>query len=206
MVGNQEIPCAGVILAGGLNSRFSGKNKAFIRVGHVLMLDAILSVFKTIFKNIILVAGDPVEYLDWDLNVVTDILPVRSSLTGLHAGLTFASDPYVFVTACDTPFLKKKLIEQIIALIEPGADVIIPKTSNGFEPLCAVYSKKCLKPIEKNIMEQKIKISQFFNNVSVKQVSEDMLRTHDPELSSFLNINTPDDLILAKKRILQKKF
>ena len=202
MVGNKEIPCSGVILAGGLNSRFSGKNKAFIRVGKVLILDAILSVFRSIFKEILLVAADPVEYLDWDLNLVTDMFPIRSSLTGLHSALFFATNPYVFVTACDTPFLKKKVIEQIIASIEPNADVIIPETSKGVEPLCAVYSKRCLKPIEKNLIEQKVKIRQFFENVRVRTVSENILREYDPELSSFFNINTPGDLLLAKKNIL----
>ena len=102
----------------------------------------------------------------------------------------------------DTPFLKKKVIEQIIASIEPNADVIIPETSKGVEPLCAVYSKRCLKPIEKNLIEQKVKIRQFFENVRVRTVSENILREYDPELSSFFNINTPGDLLLAKKNIL----
>lgn len=199
MVCAKTSQCAGVILCGGLSSRFSGKNKAFIHVGQMPMLDDILTVFRTIFKDIFLVAGDPAEYLDWNINIVTDVLPVRSSLTGLHSGLFFASTPYIFVAACDTPFLKKEVIEQIVAFIEPYADVIIPKTSKGFEPLCAVYSKKCIKPIENNIMKHKVKISQFFNNVRVKQVPEDVLRKHDPDLVSFFNINTPLDLNLAKK-------
>ncbi len=203
---DKEISCSGVILAGGLSSRFSGENKAFIRVGKVSILDAILSVFRSIFKDILLVAGDPVEYLDWDLNIVTDIFPIRSSLTGLHAGLSFAATPYAFVTACDTPFFKKKVIEHIVASIEPNADIIIPKTSKGFEPLCAVYSKKCLNPIEKNIIDHKVKIHQIFKHVRVKEVPEDKLRENDPELSSFFNINTPKDLALAKSIFYKKGF
>ena len=82
-----KISCSGVILAGGLNTRFSGKEKALVRVGGKRIIDRILAVFNGLFEEIILVTNNPLRYIEWDVNIVTDLFPIRSSLTGIHAGL-----------------------------------------------------------------------------------------------------------------------
>ena len=185
-------------MAGGQNKRFSGMNKAFSQVGGKCILDRIYCVFKEIFDEIILVTNDPLQYLEWDLNIATDLFPIRCSLTGIHTGLFHMTTPYAFFAACDTPFLKKELVETVIEGIEPRFDVIIPETSEGLEPLCSVYSKKCLKPIEYQLLKQELKIRRFFRNVHVKKLSEKILRQKDPNLLYFFNVNTPDDLDRAE--------
>ena len=134
--------CSGVILAGGENKRFNGKNKGFCQINGQRIIDRIFSVFRRVFDDIILVTNSPELYLEWDCTIVTDIYPIRSSVTGIHTGLFYARHPYAFCSACDTPFLKKELIECVVSRIEPGMDLILPETQAGSEPLCAVYSKK----------------------------------------------------------------
>lgn len=186
---------SGVILAGGLNSRFSGKNKGMIEVQGRRILDRIYEIFGQLFKEIVIVTNEPIRYLEWDALITTDIFPIRSSLTGIHAGLFSISKPYMFVTACDAPFLKKELIETLIErTTDSGIDVIVPETSQGLEPLCAVYAKNCLPVIENKLRNQQFKIKDMFRRLKVKKVSEKILRQSDPELISFLNINTPEDL------------
>ena len=102
-------PCTGVILSGGLSTRFNGQNKAFISVGQRRILDRLYDVFSGLFDEIILVTNHPLQFLEWDLTIVTDIYPVRSSLTGIHTGLFYMKNPFAFFSACDTPFLKKEL-------------------------------------------------------------------------------------------------
>ena len=189
-----KTPCTGVILAGGQNTRFSGTNKAFIRVGGKRILDRIYGVFEELFEEIILVTNDPLQYLEWSFNIVTDLFPCRSSLTGIHAGLFFTTTSHAFCAASDIPFLKKELVETILDSIEPDIDIVIPATSKGLEPLCSVYSKKCLKPIEQQLIKQDLKIQKIFEKVRVKKLPENILRQNDPDLLSFYNINSPDDL------------
>ncbi|MGD9384256.1 MAG: molybdenum cofactor guanylyltransferase [Desulfobacterales bacterium] len=189
----------GVILAGGQNTRFSGTNKALIRVAGRCILDRIYDIFSDIFEEIILVTNDPIQYLEWDLNIVSDIFPIRCSLTGIHAGLFYMNTPYAFFVACDIPFLKKDLVETILDNIEPRIDIVIPDTSKGFEPLCSVYSKKCLNPVEQQLVKQQLKIRQVFQKVRVKKLPETILRQNDPDLISFYNINTHDDLTKAEQ-------
>jgi molybdopterin-guanine dinucleotide biosynthesis protein A len=191
--------CTGVILAGGKNSRFSGKNKALVHIGGKRVLDRIYEVFTLLFDKIILVTNDPVQYMEWDLDIVTDIFPIRSSLTGIHTGLFYITTPYALFVACDIPFIKKELIEILLDGVEPSIDIVIPETSKGFEPLCSVYSKRCFKPIEEQLEKKSFKIQQVFQKVRVKKISEDILRAIDPELISLYNINTPEDLARAKQ-------
>jgi len=186
-------------LAGGKNSRFSGKNKALVRIGEKRILDRIYEVFSLLFDKIILVTNDPLQYLEWDFDIVTDIFPIRSSLTGIHTGLFYLTTPYAFFVACDIPFIKKELIEILLDSVEPGIDIVIPETSKGVEPLCSVYSKRCFKPIEEQLEKKSLKIQRVLQKVRVKKIPEDILRTIDPDLVSLYNINTPDDLARAKQ-------
>ncbi|MBF0119866.1 MAG: molybdenum cofactor guanylyltransferase [Desulfobacterales bacterium] len=192
------IPCTGVILSGGLNSRFSGNNKAFFNIHNKRIIDYIYETFKSEFQDIILVTNDPISYFDLDLKIVTDLFPVRSALNGIYAGLFYIKTDYAFFTACDTPFLKKDMIKTIISEIKVGIDIIIPETSNGREPLCAVYSKRCLKPIKEQLEKNIFKVESFFNKVRVKKIPENILREHDPDLISFYNINNPEILEKVK--------
>ena len=192
--------CTGVILAGGRNSRFSGKNKALIPVAGKRILDRIYEVFTNLFDNILLVTNDPLQYISWDFDIVTDIFPIRSALTGLHTGLFYITTPYAFFASCDIPFLKKELVEILLDGIEPEIDIVIPETSKGVEPLCAIYSKRCFKPIEEKLLIKSFKIQHIFQRLRVKKVPENILRTVDPDLASFSNINTPDDLAKAEER------
>ncbi len=196
----------GVILAGGENKRFSGKNKAFIRIGEKCMLDRIYRIYDDLFKEIILVTNDPLQYLDWDFQIVTDLFPMKGSLVGIHAGLFYSTTPYAFFAACDTPFLQKELIGTIIDSLDSEVDVVIPETGLGLEPLCAIYSKACLKPIERQLAAKVLKIQTFFQKVRVRKVSETSLRGSDPDLLSFFNVNTPDDLKKAENLVSQHKM
>jgi molybdopterin-guanine dinucleotide biosynthesis protein A len=191
-------PCTGVILSGGLSTRFNGQNKAFIKVGGQRILDRLYAIFSDLFDEIILVTNDPLQFVEWDLTIVTDIFPFRSSLTGIHTGLFYMKHQFAFFSACDTPFLKKELVEVLLENIDRNIDLIMPKTSAGMEPLCAIYSKRCLNSAEHHIKQNKFKIQRALGNHRLKKIPENVLRAKDPELSSFFNINTPQDLARAE--------
>ena len=187
-------PCTGVILAGGRNSRFGGQNKAFITLCVKTVLDHILDTFSDLFQEVLLITKSPMDYLQYDVHIATDIFPISSSLVGVHAGLFYSETPFAFFTACDTPFLKKETIQTVLDHIENGCDAVMPETKAGLEPLCAVYSKNCLPLLESRIRQTRVKIIRVFEKKRIIRVPEHAFREKDPDLISFFNINTPDDL------------
>jgi molybdopterin-guanine dinucleotide biosynthesis protein A len=197
----RTFPCTGVILSGGLSTRYDGTEKALLRVGGVRILDRIYDIYTELFEEIILVTNNPQKFLEWDLLIVTDLFPIRSSLTGIHAGLFYMTKPFAFISACDTPFLKKEVVETVIGKIESDIDIVMPETSAGFEPLCAAYSRRCLQPAQQHLEQEKLKVVKAFRKSRVKTISENVLRQKDPDLRSFFNINTPDDLKRAEKML-----
>ena len=163
------------------------------------ILDRIYNIFKELFDDIILVTNTPRQFIEWDLNIVTDLFDIRSSLTGIHAGLFYASNPYAFFSACDAPFLKKEVVETVLDGIDDNIDIVIPETSAGREPLCAAYSRRCLNVAEQHLRQQKLKIQLAFRKCRIKTLSEKKLREKDPDLISFFNINTSEDLERARE-------
>ena len=190
--------CTGVILAGGKNSRLPGRKKAFRKIGDLMILETIYGLFSNLFKEVIIVVNDPKEFAGWDMTVVTDIIPSQCALAGLHAGLFYASFPYAYVTACDTPFVKQSVVEYIVGQIEPKYEVIIPRTDDGIETLSAVDSKDCIPLIEDNLKKNIFMIKKFFRKKKVKEIPAEHLKALDPQMRFVFNVNTPKDLEKAK--------
>ncbi len=189
---------AAVILAGGENKRLNGKNKAFLQIDGRPLLDRVHGALRQLFSEITIVTNKPLDYLAWNVKITTDVFHHRSSLTGLHAGLLFTQAAQVFVCACDTPFLKPSVIKAVLKNIDDAADIVVPATSNGMEPLCAVYSKHCLKTAENCLQRKMFSIRNIYDALRVKTVPEEILRQQDPDLISFFNINTFRDLETAR--------
>ena len=175
-------PCSGIILAGGLSSRFGGRNKALVEWNGRPLLDHIRQAFGDLFQEIILVTNAPGDFAAWDMTLVTDLFAERSSRNGIHAGLCYAKHPLAFVTACDTPLLQPALIRMLLETAGDDTDVVIPQTENGLEPLCAVYSQRCLHPISHRLRQGDFRIRSFFRKARVQHVPEKHLRQHDPDL------------------------
>ncbi len=197
--GNNRLPVTGVILAGGESRRFDYVNKAFFEIGGETIVERVYQAMRAVFADIIVVTNDPLDYLKWDVRITSDIFPCRSSMTGVHAGLFTAETPFIFVSGCDTPFIKKELIETVLSALDMTVDIVVPQKANGwFEPLFAVYSRSCLEAMERSLQQKKYDIKRIFKRARVKKLDEKKLRRVDPELVSFFNVNTPADLDRAR--------
>ncbi len=193
--------CSAVILAGGESKRLDGRNKALLEVGGRRVMDRLIAVLSPLFQEIILVTNDPLRYLEWDVAIVTDHFDQSSSLTGIHAGLFAVSYPHALVTACDMPFVKPQMIELLLGAVEPHLDVIIPRTALGFEPLMAIYSRRCIKPMEAALRHGEYQIQKILKKVRKHEIAEPELRRCDADLISFFNLNSPTDLAEAERRL-----
>jgi molybdopterin-guanine dinucleotide biosynthesis protein A len=102
--------------------------------------------------------------------------------------------------ACDMPFLNPELITYVIDK-RLTSDVVIPRTTEGLQPLHAVYSKRCIDPIKKCLERADLKIPIFFPDVQVTYCEEEEIKRIDPALISFMNVNTRQDLFQIQKML-----
>lgn len=171
-----------------------GRNKAFLKVGGKTILDRLLEALNGLFEEILLVTRRPGIYqgLPDKVKTVRDIFEKRSSLTGIQAGLKHSKTPYAFFVPCDTPFIKPELVDFMCSRIDSSSDVIVPAFEDHYEPLCAIYSKRCLPYIEDQLRRDDFKIIHFFDKINLKQIPLKELKKTDPSLRSFFNVNTPE--------------
>lgn len=192
---------SGVILAGGEATRLGGRDKAFLEIGGERIIDRLLALYRLYFEDIVIVTNNPSAYADIDATIATDIIDRRSSMTGIHAGLFYARNEMAFVSACDTPFLKQSMAELVLSSMKPQYDAVMPMHDKGFlEPLCAVYSRRLVKVFAKSLMANEFTIRDALAERRLITIQEQRLRVADPDLLSFFNVNTFDDLEEAMKR------
>ena len=193
-----ETEVTGILLAGG-KSRRMGEDKRYLIVGEQTLLERGLAVLRSIFQEVLVVIAQDSPPLDVDARVVRDLVPDCGSLGGLYTGLTQAATPHIFVVACDMPFLDSAVISQFTSR-RTTADIVMAKLAARLHPMHALYGKGCLPAMEQMILARQLKIQEMVSHASlrVRYVTEADLLTIDPSGRSFLNVNTPADLEVAR--------
>lgn len=200
---NRMKDVTGILLAGG-KSRRMGIDKRFLTLGGDTLVQRALSVYERLFTEILIVVAEPVPQLsDMGHQVVTDLIPNCATLGGLYTGLSLSRNPRVFAAACDMPFLNLDIIRHLIGCCDD--DVVMPNLETGLQPMHAVYAKTCLPYFERMMANNNLSIQAVLghNELQVRLVAEEVLRAFDPELLSFLNLNTPADAELARQIVEQ---
>ncbi len=192
-----DVSC--IILAGGASRRM-GQDKALIQVEGIRLLDYVYGKCQELFSEIIIVTNQPQQFIEYQTPIVVDEIPGAGSLGGLYTGLKRASNYYSFCVACDMPFLNPELITYLIEK-RFKSDVVIPMTNKGLEPLHAVYSKRCIEPIKKLVERGDFKISGLIPEVHVEYCEEEEIKEIDPSFTSFINVNTKEDLFQIQKML-----
>jgi molybdopterin-guanine dinucleotide biosynthesis protein A len=201
MTGERITSVSGIVLAGGKSVRMGGCNKALLDVGGAPILSRVVSVLDTIFEEVILITNSPKELEFINKPMFPDLRTGKGSFGGLWTGLHHCNCEYGFLVACDMPFLNEKIIRHLVALAGGDVDVVIPQIHGHFEPLHAVYSIRCIAHIKDLINESDLKIINFLPFVKVVPVPESELTVYDPELRFVMNLNTPEDLEIARKLV-----
>jgi len=187
-----EHTLSAVILAGGRSTRL-GRDKAFLRLDGRPLVERIIDTVAQFASEVIVVANDISLYESLDARVVSDIYPGKGALGGIFSGLRAATNLYALVVACDMPFLNISLLRYMRDLA-PGYDLVIPRMGELTESLHAIYSQDCLPAIERQLMDNDLRIAHLFPHVRVRYVELEEINLFDPEHLSFFNINSQSDL------------
>jgi molybdopterin-guanine dinucleotide biosynthesis protein A len=194
-----------IILAGGKSSRL-GRSKALQVIGGKSLIQWVVDHL-TILSAEIIIATAHGEAIPCSsavkIKTVADIYPGKGPLGAIYSGLTASSSPQAIVVGCDTPFLSVSLLEYMTQICSTF-DVVVLRIKKKVEPLCAVYSRNCLAPIQELLEQNELGINKLFSMVKVRYVEEDEINSFDPEHLSFFNINSQDDLERARKLAAEK--
>ncbi|RKU08611.1 hypothetical protein C6503_22730 [Candidatus Poribacteria bacterium] len=204
----KAVPATGVILAGG-RSRRMGQNKAFLQLGDSPLIEHVIHHMRLVTDELLLITNTPTEYTHLGLPMHSDRVPDAGALGGIYTGLTYASHDVVVCVACDSPFLRPKLLSYLVAILgeydavmpytyssNKDIGVTNPSASNDritLQTLCAAYSKRCLPTIALMLQESELRLHALAERAYIQRVSPEVWQKFDSEGMSFFNINTPQD-------------
>ncbi|MDE2815456.1 MAG: molybdenum cofactor guanylyltransferase [Chloroflexota bacterium] len=191
----------GLILAGGKSKRL-GRDKALLpwprENSETTLLQHVHTALASVCAEVIVV-GNRADITGF--TVVSDVSAVGSSLTGLVSGLQAARTRLVIAVACDMPFLNVQLLRALIDLASDEWDAVAPLLRGEPETLHTVYHRRCLTTATQMLQAGDYKLTRLLERLHVRQVSVDEVRLFDPDLASFSNINTPEELALARETL-----
>jgi molybdenum cofactor guanylyltransferase len=184
------------ILAGGMNTRFGGKDKAFALIEGVPMVERIVARLREVFGHILVITNFPERYSAFSsIETASDIVKNAGPLGGIHAAMKNAKTPFIFIVSCDMPHIDSGLIREQVALSGSmgEADALIPRINSNIEPLHGIYKTELAPGLESFLSSSdQYSIRSFL--ASRKVVYMD-LPASDSVKKAFSNINSPSDLL-----------
>jgi molybdenum cofactor guanylyltransferase len=193
MMGDKGI--VGCILAGGRSSRM-GTDKSLLAFGGVSLIDRAVRVIREVFPTVVVASDRGNEYESLRVPILPDIKKNCGPLGGIHAALVQTEADSLFVLACDMPFVSTELIRHIVDAAS-GANATVPTMNGRLQPLCGLYSRRCLPIIEQSLNNGIYKLQRVLEEL------EPTIVPLTPDLSFFAsnlldNLNTPADVEQAR--------
>lgn len=193
-----------VIQAGG-ESRRMGYDKGLASFLGQSLVERLVHRLDRLADEILVTTNNPAAYQFLGLKCVPDKIPGRGALVGIYTALSAASYPAVAIVACDMPFANPGLMQfQRDLLFETPADLVIPRTEQGWEPFHAVYRREtCLPHVQAALQAGRRRADSWFSRVRLRPIGQAEITKYDPTGLAFLNVNTPQDLKLAETQATQ---
>jgi molybdopterin-guanine dinucleotide biosynthesis protein A len=186
-----------VVMAGG-DSRRMGQDKANLLLDKRTLLQSVVATLQPLFAEVIVSVRQPRPEID--LTQVCDDPAHSGPLAGLAAALEHASTPWVFAVACDMPFITAAVIEHL-ALQRGDYQAVVPMVDGHPQPLASFYAKSCLGEVRACLSGNgRHSFRALLDKIRVCYVNEEQMLAVDPQLHSFFDLDTPQDVAQAMNR------
>ena len=181
-----------IILAGGRSFRM-GKPKAALRFGSATILDRIAAELHRKFSEIIVVASPDDRIEIAGVRTIHDAVAFEGPVAALERGLRTAANDTVFACSCDLPLLGAAVAMELCRRLDDAA-AVIPEVDGKLQPLHAAYHRtQAASGLSDMIARGEKRLTEIVAFMNARVIREAELREIDPELRSFLNVNTPED-------------
>ena len=199
MIDHRSNQTSGIILAGGSSSRM-GKNKALLPLpGNqtITFVEYLVSLLEKLCSETLIVARDQAHARDYvypNVRVTIDETPGIGPLMGLYSGLSAIHTTHALVVAVDLPFVQRALLSFLLSQPLPADTLLVPLIHNIPQVLLTLYPRSILPVVKEQLLRGRRDLRCLLKIAPVQFVEEAQLLQVDPQLRSFMNINTPEEL------------
>jgi len=197
----------GAILAGGQSKRM-GKDKLFLEFNNKKLIEHTIDKVKKYLKKIIIITNqDNKFFFENNLITVKDCIEGQlGPLVGILTAMKWAKEnlskcSWIATFPCDTPFFPESIIKRFIEESEKKESLILCASSHGRKHnIFGLWSLDLYEKLKDDLINKKVRKVQDWTEKNKIKNLEFKFKDYDP----FYNINTEEDLELAKK--LSKKI
>lgn len=180
------------VLAGGKSTRM-GRDKGLITHEGRTLVEHVVDRLRTVSDDVFVVTKRPRTLEHLAVSVIADRSDVHSPLAGIATAVREARYDYVFVCACDMPFVSPDLV-RFLADRAVGHAAIVPRRDGRAEATCAMWSGNAADDIDAALAVGERAVYRVLDTLDVVWIEESDWRAIDPTGASFVNVNTPEDL------------
>ena len=184
-----------------------GKEKGLLEFGGQSLIARTAHLLEPIVATVTVV-GSPERYRCIDLHAIADkdfgspdeIGGVQGPLAGIASARTATDTIWNLILACDLPYLTTEWLNWLLArAMDSNKQIVMPRTSEGLEPLAAVYRRECAALIVASLARGVRKVTDAMEEFHIEFVSEDEWRHIDPDGRVLRNMNAPADYEEARR-------
>lgn len=181
-----------------------GQDKAFLKIKGKMLIDHAILQAHSVADEIFIVG--PKEKFGAFGRIVSDIYPDCGPLGGLHAGLDRSRTNLSLMLAVDTPFITPEFLKFLVSEAQSSkAAVTVPRTKDGLQPLCAVYSHDFFEIAQSALEAGEYKIDPLFSHTKTLIIDlSDASKLPQFYAAMFQNINSPEDVDRAERMEVRK--
>ncbi|MDX8397683.1 MAG: molybdenum cofactor guanylyltransferase [Mariprofundaceae bacterium] len=182
--------CTVVILTGGESKRM-GSDKALTKFQGQSLFSHVIEKVEPLFSEILI----SVHSLRADLKhrQIIDDAEARGPMVGIKRGLEEADTDWVFVIACDMPFVSTMLIQELASKRE-NFEAVVPFVHDRPQPLFGFYSKACLEKMEARMKQGQRSMIRLLGELDTYAMSEQQVLLIDADLKSLISLDTMKDV------------
>ncbi|MGE0143481.1 MAG: molybdenum cofactor guanylyltransferase [Planctomycetota bacterium] len=191
-----------IILAGGQSARM-GRDKADLPWGDGSLLLHVVETLINCSFPVVVVARDAAQKLPplhTESDVIFDPRPGEGPLQAIAAGMDFVKGKCdaVLVAGCDLPFLDQFVVGRLFDRLGDHSGVV-PSVGGRPQPLCAIYHLRVREEVGRLIDAGERRAQALAEIRGVQLLAEDVLRTVDPTMRFFRDVDTQADYEQAKR-------
>ena len=172
-----------------------GQNKALMPFHGIPLIQRVAERVIPVAAEVNIISSNEPDYRFLNLPVIPDRIPGKGVFGGIYTALLVSGFPFVAPVGCDLPFISATLLQaELNLIIDCGADVVIPESQNGLEPLHAIYRQTtCLPLVERALHAGDNRIVSWFDDAVIRIFSRSEIIAVDPNPLIFLNLNRPEE-------------
>ena len=177
-----------------------GKNKALLSLpGNqaVTFIEYLVSLLQECCSETLIVARDQAHAQDYvfpGVRVTVDETPGIGPLMGLYCGLSAIHTTHALVVAVDLPYVQPALLSFLLSQPLPADTLLVPLVHKIPQVLLAIYPRSILPVVNEQLLQGRRDLRCLLKVAPVQFIEEAQLLQFDPQLRSFINVNTPEEL------------